>query len=106
MPKLVRLYLKQIAIGFGLSGIFVTALLYTNVGNLWHLVSSSEIGWVAAFMLYMFHGLVFAGVQFAITVMRMEHEDDEPKGGKRVPVATNIPARIEATAGVKPRKRR
>ncbi|MCI2393080.1 hypothetical protein [Aliiroseovarius sediminis] len=97
MPRLVRLYIKQVLIGFGLSATFVALLLYTNVGNLWHLVSTSDIGWIAVLMLFMFNGIVFAGVQFAIAVMRMEH-DDTPKGGKREPVATNIPVRVEATS--------
>ena len=101
MPRLVRLYIKQVLIGFGLSAIFVSALLYTNVGNLWHLVSTSDIGWIAVTMLFMFNGIVFAGVQFAIAVMRME-ENDTPRGGKRIPVATDIPARVEAVA---PRRR-
>ena len=97
MPKLVNLYIKQVLVGFGLSATFVGLLLYTNVGNLWHLVSTSDIGWVAVVMLFMFNGIVFAGVQFAIVIMRMEH-DDSPKGGKRQPVATDIPVRVEATS--------
>lgn len=98
MPKLVRLYIKNVIFGFGLSALFVAALLYSNVANLWHLISTSDMGWIAVVMLVFFNGVVFAGVQFAITIMRMEHEDEEPKGGKRVPVATNIPARVEAVA--------
>ena len=97
MPKLVSLYIKNVLFGFGLSALFVFGLLYTNVANLWHLVSTSDVGWIAVVMLLFFNGIVFAGVQFAITVMRME-KDDDPQGGKRVPVATNIPARVEATA--------
>ena len=97
MPRLVRLYITQVLIGFGLSAVFVTALLYTNLGNLWHLISTSDIGWIAVVMLFMFNGIVFAGVQFAIAVMRME-QDDTPKGGTRIPVATDIPFRVEATA--------
>ncbi len=97
MPKLVSLYIKQVLIGFGLSATFVALLLYANVGNLWHLVSTSDIGWIAVLMLFMFNGIVFAGVQFAIVIMRMAH-DDTPKGGKREPIATNIPVRVEATA--------
>lgn len=97
MPKLVKLYIRQVLIGFGLAGVFVALLLWQNVANLWHLVSTSDIGWIAVAMLFMGHGIVFAGVQFAITIMRMG-EEDEPRGGKRQPVATNIPARIEATA--------
>jgi len=105
MPKLIRLYITQVFVGFGLSAVFVAALLYTNVANLWHLVSTSEIGWIAVIMLFWFNGLVFSGVQFAITIMRMGHDDDEPASGKRVPVATNIPVRVEASAGVKPQRR-
>ncbi len=98
MPELVRLYIKQIFIGFGLSAIFVAGLLYTNVGNLWHLISTSDIGLIAVAMLFMFHGVVFAGVQFAIVIMRMEKTDDTPKGGTRAPIATTIPIRVEAVA--------
>lgn len=106
MPKLVRLYIKQVLIGFGLSGMFVSALLYTNVANLWHLVSTSEIGWLAVAMLFMFNGLVFGGVQFAIVIMQMDGKDDDPKGGRRAPVATNIPVRVEAVAEAPKARRR
>ena len=98
MPKLVQLYIKQVLLGFGLSGLFVGGLLYTNVGNLWHLVTSSDIGLIAVIMLFMANGIIFAGVQFAIVIMRMGHEDDTPKGGKRQPIATDIPVRIAASA--------
>ena len=104
MPKLISLYIRQVFVGFALSGLFVSALLYLNVANLWHLVSASPMGWVAVAMLFMFHGVVFGGVQFAIMIMRMEESDDDPKGGKRVPVATNIPAPVAAAAGKDTRK--
>jgi len=106
MPKLIALYIRQIFVGFGLSAVFVGVLLYTNVANLGHLVSTSDIGWVAVAMLFMFNGLVFSGVQFAITVMRMGDEDNAPRGGRRVPVATDIPVRVEATATADRRQRR
>lgn len=98
MPELVRLYIKNVVMGFGLSAVFVSALLYTNVANLWHLVSTSNVGWIAVVMLVFFNGVVFAGVQFAISIMRMEAEDEGPKGGKRLPVATDIPARVAVAA--------
>ena len=44
MPKLVKVYLQQIAIGFGLSAVFTAILLYMNVGNLGHLVFNSSDG--------------------------------------------------------------
>ncbi|WP_040604310.1 hypothetical protein [Sagittula stellata] len=84
MPKLIRLYILQVCAGFGLSAIFVGLLLWANVANLWHLVSTSPVGWIAVAMLFFANGIVFAGVQFAISVMRMG-EDDTPGGGKRQP---------------------
>ena len=99
MPKLVQLYIKQVLLGFGLSGLFVGGLLYTNVGNLWHLVTSSDIGLIAVIMLFMANGIIFAGVQFAIAVMGLkDDDDDEPRGGTRshvhVPLAKPIPVRV------------
>jgi len=89
MPKLIKLYLRNIFFGFGLSAIFVGLLMYFNVANLWHLASSSSMGWVAGVMLFMFNGIVFAGVQFGIAIMRMDDED-EPKGGKRDPLVLDM----------------
>jgi len=88
MPKLISLYIRNVLFGFALSGIFVSALMYFNVANLWHLVNSSSMGWVAAVMLFMFNGIVFAGVQFAIAIMRIE-KDDEPSGGNRAPLVVD-----------------
>lgn len=83
MPKLVRLYIRQVLVGFVLSAVFVTALLYMNVANLGHLVTHSSGGMLAVLMLWVFNGLVFAGVQFAIVVMTMDDDDDTPGGGLR-----------------------
>lgn len=96
MPKLIRLYIRQAIYGFGLSAIFVAAILYTNVGNLWHLILGSPMGWVAVVMLFMFHGVVFGGVQFAIAVMRMEKSEDDANNGTRAPATTGIPAPLKA----------
>lgn len=95
MPRLVRIYIQNVLVGFGLSAAFVAALLYMNVGNLWHLISTSDMGWIAVLMLFMFNGIVFAGVQFAFVIMRMEKRDDTPKGGKREPVITGERARVK-----------
>ncbi|WP_095590031.1 hypothetical protein [Actibacterium ureilyticum] len=81
MPKLVSLYIRQTLIGFALSAGFVALLLWTNVANLAHLVTSSPMGYLALFMLFMFNGIVFSGVQFGISIMRMG-EDSDGSGGK------------------------
>lgn len=94
MPPLIRLYIRHCAIGFLLSAVFVGLLFAFDVANLWTLVSRSDMGLIAALMLFMGNGIVFAGVQFGITIMRMGEEDDEPRGGAREPLA--IPVRADA----------
>jgi hypothetical protein len=82
MPELISLYIRQVAIGFGISAAFVAMLLYFNVANLWHLVSNSPEGILAVVVMWVLNGIVFAGVQFDIAIMRMK-DDDHPGGGKR-----------------------
>ncbi|MDO5659155.1 MAG: hypothetical protein Q4G36_12640 [Paracoccus sp. (in: a-proteobacteria)] len=83
MPRLVRMYLFNIAIGFGLAVLFTAALLWLNVANLGHLVATARGGWLAVVLLVMFNTIVFAGVQFGIAVMRMAEPETPPGGGKR-----------------------
>lgn len=83
LPKLVRTYIQQVAIGFLLSAVFVAGLLFFNVANLWHLVSGSSAGIIACIMLFVFNGIVFAGVQFGIVIMRMADKEDGGDGGRR-----------------------
>ncbi len=83
MPKLVRLYISQVIMGFGLSAAFVAALLTLNVANLWHLVTHSTGGMLAVIMLWVFNGIVFAGVQFGISIMRLAEDDDAPRGPRQ-----------------------
>lgn len=99
MPKLIKVYLQQVAIGFGLSAIFTAILLFMNVGNLAHLVFNSADGLLGGFLIFFFNGLVFAAVQFGIRIMRMgfeDDDDDEPRGGTRVRHTDLIPIRIKA----------
>jgi hypothetical protein len=96
MPALVRLYIRNVIIGFGLSAVFVAALLWLDIAGLWHLISTSPQGWIAVLMLFVFNGIVFAGVQFAIAVMRMG-SDDRPGGGLKLSVpahAEPVPAAV------------
>ncbi|MDU8928451.1 hypothetical protein RXV86_13755 [Alisedimentitalea sp. MJ-SS2] len=85
MPKLIRMYIINVAIGFAIAAGFVAMLLYFNIANLWHLVSSSDKGWLAVLILWISNGIIFAGVQFGIAVMRMKDDDDDdgPGGGLR-----------------------
>ncbi|WP_372884180.1 hypothetical protein [Shimia sp.] len=100
MPPLVRLYIRQVITGFGLSAIFVAPLLYFDVANLWHLVRSTSGGGVAVVMLVVFNGIVFAGVQFAIAVMGLA-EGGGPGGGRRqrrpLPAPVTRPVTVPVT---------
>ncbi len=99
MPKLIRLYIVNVAIGFAIALAFVSGLVWFDVAQLRHLIFGSDQGVLAFFLLVMFHGVVFGGVQFAIAVMRMAEDDRGPKGGRRAPLATRIPVRVESVAG-------
>lgn len=101
MPKLIRLYITQVAIGFGIAGVFVALLLWFNIANLWYLVSHTSDGLLAVLILWVANGIVFAGVQFGISVMRMKDDDDDDHhGGLRQRVIqreyATIPVRVEA----------
>jgi hypothetical protein len=87
MPKLIRLYLVSIAIGFALSAVFVGALLWLDVAGLQRLILGSPGGWIGGVMLVLFNGIVFAGAQFGVAVMRMAEPEDRggPRGGCPVP---------------------
>ncbi len=100
MPKLIRLYITNVAYGFALAVAFVAMLVWADVANLRHLVLETEMGWLAGVMMVIANGVVFAGVQFAIAVMRMADSGDGPKGGTRAPVVRMEPVRVQAIARV------
>lgn len=77
MPELIRLYIRECLLGFAIAILFSMALVILNVANLGHLVSNVEGGWLAFLLLCIFNGIVFSGVQFGMTVMRMSEDDDE-----------------------------
>ena len=77
MPSLIRLYIRESLLGFAIAIVFSMALVILNVANLGHLVDTVEGGWLAFALLCIFNGIVFAGVQFGIAVMRLSDEDAE-----------------------------
>ncbi|WP_116598724.1 hypothetical protein [Primorskyibacter marinus] len=99
MPALIRLYITQVAIGFGISAAFVAGLLWFDVAHLGYLVTHSDMGLLAVVMLWVFNGIVFAGVQFGIAIMRMQDDDEGPRGGRGLREYATVPVRVE------PRKR-
>lgn len=81
MPRLVRLYILHTLIGFLIAAVFVALLFWFDVAGLWHLVTHTEGGGLAAFLLWMFNGIVFSGVQFGIAVMNLAETPERPGGG-------------------------
>jgi hypothetical protein len=68
MPRIFRLYLLSAVNGFAASLGFVTLILVFNVANLRHLVGTSDIGVMAAVAFWVLNGIVFSGVQFALSL--------------------------------------
>lgn len=92
MTQLVRLYIISIAIGFCLSVVFVGMMLAFDVAHLRALILGSDMGLVALAMAVLAHGVLFSGVQFAISILSMGGHDDTPRGGH----LQMIPIRVEA----------
>ena len=98
MPDLIKMYIRQSVIGFALSAVFVALLLYFNIVNLWHLVTHTDVGLLAVFLLWLFNGIVFAGVQFGISIMLMKYDDDDDDDDHRGRPIGLTPVRAEAHA--------
>ena len=84
MPKLIRLYITQVAWGFVISAVFVGVLLALNVANLRGLIWGSDVGLIALAMIWFMNGIVFAGVQFAYKIMSMAEKPGGPRRGSPV----------------------
>lgn len=96
MPRLIRHYITQVCIGFGLLAAFVVLLLWGDVAGLRHLAGSVQGGALAVFLLWFFNGIVFSGAQFAVTVLLMAEKDEPPAGGKGARAGlVPIPVRID-----------
>ena len=75
MPPLVRLYIRHCLMGLAIGIAFSMVLVAFNIANLGHLVTNVSGGWFAFALLSLFNGLVFAGVHFGITIMRMNDKE-------------------------------
>ena len=78
MPRLIALYIERCLSGFAISALFVAVLLYFDVANLHHLVTTTDGGQIAVFMLWIANGIIFAGVHFGISIMSMADKEAAP----------------------------
>lgn len=69
--------------GFGISLAFVALVLVFNVGNLRHLVGTSDVGVMATVAFWVLNGIIFSGVQFAFSLAQIVRAENaaEGKGG-------------------------
>lgn len=104
MPKLVRLYIVNVAIGFGLACLFTALLIAFDVAHLRHLVLSTQGGWLAVVMMVVFNTIVFAGVQFAIAVMRLAEPEGGSGGGRRIRVLPDLSRPLPAKLAARTRR--
>lgn len=84
MPKLVRMYIINVLIGFAISAVFVGGLIWLDVAGLGALIQRSDEAVLAVVMMWVMNGIVFAGVQFAWAVMNMAEKPKGPRGGTPV----------------------
>lgn len=100
MPRLIKLYIVNVAIGFALSGLFLGLMLALNLAGLRHLILDTPSGWIAGVMFFVANGIVFAGVQFAIAVMALAEPDEGPRGGLKAPTLVPVKVEVRATRGL------
>lgn len=107
MPDLIRHYIRNVLIGFAIAALFVTGLLVFDVMGLWHLVSTSPQGWIAVLMLFVANGIVFAGVQFAVSILLMAEDEDDggPRGGHSIRRSDALAVPVPVRSGVARRTR-
>ncbi len=96
MPQVFQFYFRHVALGFLAATVFIGLILYFNVANLWHLISGSDVGWLALLVFWVLNGSVFAGVQFGIALMRMEEKDEGGPGTGSPDVGGVVPVPAKA----------
>lgn len=90
---LIAFYLKCCAVGFSLSAVFTGALIAMDVAGLGHLVLNVSGGFLAAFLLWFFNGLVFSSAQASVAVLLMAERRGRG-GGRGKPKPAHIGGRV------------
>ncbi len=94
LPQLVRFLILHGLVGFGVSALFVAALVATDPGGAGTvLVQGAGSPWPVA-VLWFFSGLTFGGVQIAAALMLLDEEAARPpRRGTPVPVPVRARSR-------------
>jgi hypothetical protein len=87
----IRFYLRSVALGYFIAAAFVAALLWGDVVGLRHLVMEVRGGFLGAFLIWFFSGVVFTGAQASVALLLQAEEGRGPRGGG--PEPSVLPAR-------------
>lgn len=77
MPNMSWFLVKSALIGYAAALFLVCLLIYFNIANIGTLVSNSEHGYLAIFLLIFFTGQTFAGIQIGIALWLESNDDDD-----------------------------
>ena len=69
MPELIKIILRNAAIGFAIAALFVALLISLDVGGLGSLIANSDVGIGAALLLFFLLGLTFGSAQIGFAIM-------------------------------------
>ncbi|MBW6399609.1 hypothetical protein KPL78_17250 [Roseomonas sp. HJA6] len=96
IPVAVRFMIMHGLIGFGLSALFVAAVLWADPGGVGRLILKHG-GVPVVAMLWFFSGLTFGSVQIGAAIMLRDGRDEPPRGRRlrlqAIPVPVTVPAR-------------
>lgn len=98
IPVAVRFMVLHGLVGFVLSALFVTAVLWADPGGVGRLILTQG-GLPVVALLWFFSGLTFGSVQIGAAIMLRDDREDPPRGHRQrlqaipVPVRVTIPVR-------------
>jgi hypothetical protein len=78
----IRFYVRSVAAGFAVAAAFVAALLWADVAGLRHLVTAVDGGYLGAFLIWFFSGIVFTGAQASVSLLLQAEEGRGPGGAE------------------------
>lgn len=90
MPKLIRLLIVNLLIGFGISALFLAVILALDVAGLRHLMRQTPTGWLTGFAFFFLHGIVLVGVQLRLAQVCGFTRSDTPHFSRSKPVLQRI----------------
>lgn len=72
---LIRLFLNGTAVGFALSAVFVAGIWLLDIAGIHTRAAKSDDAFLILFVLWFFHGLLFAAVQISYLVWQIGRDD-------------------------------